>query len=241
MHSSGERVKSLLIRKRRGVLMLLVLCLATLFLGCSRYPVEAVEDAGGDGPVTDAADAGEEPDGRGDSDIAGPEEDDCQAFEIRVAACTGVVMGGWVPCPDDSFPPEECQEDCIYIDRSLCLQWWIDNVCIWEQDDMLSLEPDFSAEKVMLLQVGGALGAFPTAIEGEICSRVAQVVVDVCALENGSMDSGTLYAVAIPRDLDPSVVTRNVFCGISCDQTDWCDYAGASKEYSCSPYDRCPP
>jgi hypothetical protein len=223
------------------VLMPLALYFVALFLGCSRYPIATAEDAGGDGSITDAADAGEEADGPGDGDIAGSEEDDCQAFEIRVAACAVIVLGGWVTCTDDPFPLEECREDCTYIDRSQCLQWYLDNICYWYQDDMLALDPDFSVEKVMLLGVGGARGAFPTVIEGKICSQEEQVVVDVCTIENGSMDSGAMYAIVIPKDLDPSVVTRNVFCGMSCDQTERCDYAGAAKEHSCDPYYACPP
>lgn len=200
------------------------------------------EDDGSDGSIADAADAGEEQNGPGDGDMFdGSEEDDCQTFEIRVAACTAVVMGGWVPCPDNSRLPDECREDCTYIDKPQCLQWWVDNICIWFQEEMQSLNPDFSTEKVMLVKVVGELDATATEIEGEICPQEEQIVVDVCELYQGSMGSGTLFAIAIPKVLDPSVVTRTVFCGEFCEQTEWCGDAGASKDYSCSPDYQCPP
>ena len=199
-------------------------------------------DADG-GEYLDASDATDgESDGEfHDGDIDSGDDDGCRPLDVRAAGCITFSEFGWAHCPLDP-PPEDCREDCPYIGKSNCLKWWDDNICLGSEGALSSLEPDYSIEKVVLgVYHWPAPYIARITINGEKCLGFAKLSVDSCIYGGGMLDPGMLFAVVIPKDLEPSFLVGTVSCGELCDQTDWCDdEVGVLMESGCAPYTICP-
>ena len=218
------------------MIMALAICSMIIFPECSRYPVSSGALDGGEEPISDAADAGDGGDGQIDVEAADLDDNGCEPLEVRTAACFSWEEFGWATCPMDPLP-DDCAEDCPYIGKPHCLQWWDDNVCLYSEGVLQALDPDFSNEKVVLAIFYWALGPWGVGVRGEVCSGEARISADTCYPGYGGMDAGLLFAVVIPKALEPTFALGTVLCGEYCDQTgEWCEEdVGVAQENACAP------
>lgn len=175
-----------------------------------------------------------------DGDINIQDDGRCESLSLRFARCVNYPLeGGWVDCPIDT-PPEVCKEDCPFVGKPQCLQWWIDNICKDYEGEMSSLNADYGQEQIVLGIVQWSKGTAGIEVSGEVCNGDAILTIDTCHTSVGQMSSGLLFAVVVPANLEPVLDIGTVLCGPDCEAGSCENDVSVIFESGCAPYSICP-